>query len=61
MRLLEDSMAEKMLVREIKEGDPVIVDVDSEGEVPVLNGETGTPTTSLEKGKVNVLCFSLLN
>jgi ATP-dependent Clp protease ATP-binding subunit ClpC len=30
MRLLEDSMAEKMLAREIKEGDSVIVDVDAE-------------------------------
>ncbi|VFQ81852.1 unnamed protein product [Cuscuta campestris] len=38
MRLLEDSMAEKMLAREIKEGDSVIVDVDSDGNVTVLNG-----------------------
>ncbi|XP_009132682.1 chaperone protein ClpC1, chloroplastic [Brassica rapa] len=49
MRLLEDSMAEKMLAREIKEGDSVIVDVDSEGKVTVLNGGSGTPTTSLEE------------
>ncbi|CAN8253436.1 unnamed protein product [Cochlearia groenlandica] len=49
MRLLEDSMAEKMLAREIKEGDSVIVDVDSEGTVTVLNGGSGTPTTSLEE------------
>nr|KAJ0225702.1 hypothetical protein LSAT_V11C100011470 [Lactuca sativa] len=41
MRLLEDSMAEKMLAREIKEGDSVIVDVDSDGNVTVLNGGTG--------------------
>ncbi|GFP82629.1 ATP-dependent clp protease atp-binding subunit clpa homolog cd4b chloroplastic [Phtheirospermum japonicum] len=43
MRLLEDSMAEKMLAREIKEGDSVIVDVDSDGNVMVLNGASGTP------------------
>ncbi|CAI0548048.1 unnamed protein product [Linum tenue] len=43
MRLLEDSMAEKMLAGEIKEGDSVIVDVNSEGNVIVLNGSSGTP------------------
>ncbi|XP_059649369.1 ATP-dependent Clp protease ATP-binding subunit ClpA homolog CD4B, chloroplastic-like [Cornus florida] len=43
MRLLEDSMAEKMLSREIKEGDSVIVDVDSDGNVTVLNGSSGAP------------------
>ena len=43
MRLLEDSMAEKMLAREIKEGDSVIVDVDSDGNVIVLNGSSGAP------------------
>ncbi|KAB2633106.1 ATP-dependent Clp protease ATP-binding subunit clpA CD4B [Pyrus ussuriensis x Pyrus communis] len=43
MRLLEDSMAEKMLAREIKEGDSVIVDVDSDGNVTVLNGSSGSP------------------
>ena len=43
MRLLEDSMAEKMLAREIKEGDSVIVDADSDGNVIVLNGSTGAP------------------
>ncbi|GMY15208.1 chaperone protein ClpC, chloroplastic [Fagus crenata] len=43
MRLLEDSMAEKMLAREIKEGDSVIVDVDSDGNVNVLNGSSGAP------------------
>ncbi|KZV46212.1 hypothetical protein F511_24765 [Dorcoceras hygrometricum] len=41
MRLLEDSMAEKMLAREIKEGESVIVDVDSDGNVTVLNGSSG--------------------
>nr|AIM41271.1 chloroplast ATP-dependent Clp protease chaperone protein [Nicotiana benthamiana] len=44
MRLLEDSMAEKMLAGEIKEGDSVIVDVDSDGNVTVLNGSSGTPS-----------------
>ncbi|GKE16290.1 ClpC-like protein [Tanacetum coccineum] len=43
MRLLEDSMAEKMLAREIKEGDSVIVDVDADGNVTVLNGGSGAP------------------
>ncbi|KVH98912.1 AAA+ ATPase domain-containing protein [Cynara cardunculus var. scolymus] len=47
MRLLEDSMAEKMLAREIKEGDSVIVDVDSEGNVTVLNGSSGAPPEAL--------------
>ncbi|ONK56123.1 uncharacterized protein A4U43_C10F4360 [Asparagus officinalis] len=41
MRLLEDSLAEKMLAGEIKEGDSAIVDVDSEGNVMVLNNEGG--------------------
>ncbi|CAI9280644.1 unnamed protein product [Lactuca saligna] len=41
MRLLEDSMAEKMLAREIKEGDSVIVDVDLDGNVTVLGGSGG--------------------
>ncbi|KAK9113351.1 hypothetical protein Syun_020148 [Stephania yunnanensis] len=43
MRLLEDSMAEKMLAGEIKEGDSVIVDVDGDGNVTVLNGSSGAP------------------
>lgn len=43
MRLLEDSMAEKMLGGEIKEGDSVIVDVDADGNVTVLNGASGAP------------------
>ncbi|KAJ8553515.1 hypothetical protein K7X08_024193 [Anisodus acutangulus] len=44
MRLLEDSMAEKMLAGEIKEGESVIVDVDSDGNVTVLNGSSGAPS-----------------
>ncbi|KAM0845486.1 hypothetical protein ACQ4PT_056344 [Festuca glaucescens] len=43
MRLLEDSLAEKMLAGEVKEGDSAIVDVDSEGKVVVLNGQSGLP------------------
>ncbi|XP_057870473.2 ATP-dependent Clp protease ATP-binding subunit ClpA homolog CD4B, chloroplastic [Cryptomeria japonica] len=42
MRLLEDSMAEKMLSGEIKEGDSAIVDVNEEGNVTVLNGQRDT-------------------
>ncbi|KAI9114402.1 hypothetical protein K1719_014630 [Acacia pycnantha] len=43
VRLLEDCMAEKLLAREIKDGDSVIVDVDSDGNVIVLNGSSGSP------------------
>ena len=39
MRLLEDSMAERMLSGDIKEGDSVIIDVDADGTVSVLNGD----------------------
>ncbi|XP_027364575.1 chaperone protein ClpC, chloroplastic-like [Abrus precatorius] len=48
MRLLEDSMAEKMLAREIKEGDSVIVDADSDGDVIVLNDSTGAAESLTE-------------
>ncbi|VAH31921.1 unnamed protein product [Triticum turgidum subsp. durum] len=41
MRLLEDSLAEKMLAGEVKEGDSAIVDVDSDGKVVVLNSGGG--------------------
>ena len=40
------SMAERMLSGEIKEGDSAIIDVDSEGNVTVLNGKTGTNTST---------------
>ncbi|XP_010929657.1 ATP-dependent Clp protease ATP-binding subunit ClpA homolog CD4B, chloroplastic isoform X2 [Elaeis guineensis] len=43
MRLLEDSLAEKMLAGEIKEGDSAIVDVNSDGNVTVLSGASGVP------------------
>jgi hypothetical protein len=36
MRLLEDSMAERMLSGDIKEGDSVIIDVDADGQVTLL-------------------------
>ena len=39
MRLLEDSMAERMLAGDIKEGDAVIIDVDADGSISVLNGD----------------------
>ncbi|KAI3953128.1 hypothetical protein MKW98_020323 [Papaver atlanticum] len=38
MKLLEDSMAEKMLGGEITEGDSVIIDIDGDGNVRVLSG-----------------------
>ncbi|GJP55330.1 hypothetical protein CLOM_g14301 [Closterium sp. NIES-68] len=47
MRLLEDSMAERMLSGEIKEGDSAIIDVDADGNVTVLNGSTGTATSTI--------------
>ncbi|MCO5575429.1 hypothetical protein L7F22_029230 [Adiantum nelumboides] len=46
MRLLEDSLAERILGGEIKEGDSAIIDVDTEGNVTILNGTTGTASTS---------------
>ncbi|KAL4384571.1 hypothetical protein GQ457_15G027140 [Hibiscus cannabinus] len=39
--LLEDNIAEKIIAREIKEGDSVTVDADSDGNVVVLNGSIG--------------------
>lgn len=45
MRLLEDNLAEKMLARVIKEGDSVIMDVDSDGNVIVLNERCDAPMT----------------
>merc|ERR1712157_208737 len=38
MRLMEDGLAEKMLAGDIAEGDSIIMDVDQEGNIPVLNG-----------------------
>jgi len=39
MRLLEDSLAEKMLAGEIAEGDSAIMDANEKGEVMVLTGD----------------------
>ncbi|KAK8513727.1 hypothetical protein V6N13_002451 [Hibiscus sabdariffa] len=38
IRHLEDSIAEKMVARKIKEGDSLTVDVDSDGNAVILNG-----------------------
>ncbi|CAL9119830.1 unnamed protein product [Musa textilis] len=48
MRLLEDSLAEKMLAGEIKEGDSAIVDVDFDGNITVLGGGSGAPESTPE-------------
>ena len=40
------SMAERMLSGEIKEGDSAIIDVDGDGNVTVLNGSTGTASST---------------
>lgn len=45
MRLLEDSMAERMLAGDIKEGDSVIIDIDADGQISVLNGDKRMTTT----------------
>jgi len=39
MRLLEDSLAEKVLGEEIKAGDTVVVDVGVDNKIKVLLGE----------------------
>jgi ATP-dependent Clp protease ATP-binding subunit ClpC len=39
MRLLEDSLAEEILSGRVKDGDTAVVDVDTEGQVKVLQGE----------------------
>lgn len=39
MRLLEDSLAERMLSGDIKEGDSAIVDVSDGGAITVLTGD----------------------
>ncbi|XP_047085238.1 chaperone protein ClpC2, chloroplastic-like [Lolium rigidum] len=43
MRLLEDTLADKLLAEEVKEGDWVIIDADSEGKVVVLNRHDASP------------------
>merc|ERR1711977_126707 len=44
IRLLEDSIAEKILNGEIEEGDSVILDVNNEGSITVLVGEKSYST-----------------
>lgn len=39
MRLIEDCLAERILVGDIKEGDVVIMDVDPDGAIAVLAGD----------------------
>merc|ERR1712070_1351670 len=39
IRLVEDSIAEKILSGEVEEGDCVILDVDEEGRIKVVNAE----------------------
>ncbi|PSR96797.1 ATP-dependent Clp protease ATP-binding subunit ClpA CD4B like [Actinidia chinensis var. chinensis] len=50
MRLLEDSMAEKMLTREFKEGDSVVADIDPEdGKVIVYHRRVPRPLSKPPK------------
>jgi ATP-dependent Clp protease ATP-binding subunit ClpC len=44
IRLVEDSMAERILGGDVKEGDSVILDVDAEGRITVLNGDKSFTT-----------------
>jgi len=39
IRLVEDSLAEKILSGDIKEGDSVILDVDENGKIKVVNSD----------------------
>merc|ERR1712144_121212 len=39
IRLVEDSIAEKILAGEVEDGDSIILDVDEEGRVKVINKE----------------------
>lgn len=43
MRLLEDTLADKILAEEVKEGDSVILDADSAGNVAVLSRHGDSP------------------
>merc|ERR1711988_481086 len=38
IRLVEDPIAERILAGDVKEGDSVILDVNSDGDITVLNG-----------------------
>lgn len=50
MRLLEDSLAERMLAGDIKEGDSAIMDVDGAGNITVLTGNG----TEIKAGTVGI-------
>ena len=52
-RLLEDSLAERMLGGDISEGDSIIMDVDTEGNVTVLNGDK-TMVTNVGPGNAGI-------
>merc|ERR1712193_139984 len=39
IRLVEDSIAEKILSGEVEEGDSIILDVDEEGRIKVVNSD----------------------
>uniref|UniRef100_A0ACD5X9A3 Uncharacterized protein n=1 Tax=Avena sativa TaxID=4498 RepID=A0ACD5X9A3_AVESA len=49
MRLLEDTLADKLLAEEVKEGDGVIIDADSEGNVAVLSRHGDSPEPQLHE------------
>ncbi|KAL8058152.1 hypothetical protein ABFX02_03G000600 [Erythranthe guttata] len=49
MMLLELKMAKKVRLGEIKGGDSVIVDLDSDGHVVVLGGSSGAPAEQAEE------------
>jgi ATP-dependent Clp protease ATP-binding subunit ClpC len=44
-RLLEDSLAERMLGGDISAGDSIIMDVDADSNITVLNGDKTLVTT----------------
>ena len=56
MRLLEDSMAERMLSGDIKEGDSVIIDVDADGQVRRVTCAQGACFTAAVKTCTCVAC-----
>jgi ATP-dependent Clp protease ATP-binding subunit ClpC len=39
IRLVEDSIAEKILAGEVEEGDSIILDVDEKGRIKITNSE----------------------
>merc|ERR1711881_288298 len=53
IRLVEDSMAERILGGDVKEGDSVILDVNADGNITVLNGDKSF-TTNISSAPVGV-------